>query len=453
MKTTRRHFLQAAGTAGVAAGGARLSANQEGKSIAPGDRIRFATVGFGGMGSGDTRFATNVPGVELAAACDVYDGRLARARELYGDKVFTTRDYREILARKDIDAVIVATPDHWHARICIDALDAGKHVYCEKPMVKSISEGKGVIEAQRRSGKVFQVGSQYVSSLVYQKARDLIKAGALGEVNMVEAWLDRNTALGAWQYSIPPDASPANIDWDRFLGSAPKRPFEPIRLFRWRNYRDYGTAVAGDLFVHLLSGLHLATNSIGPTRVYATGGLRYWKDGRDVPDVMLALLDYPSSAGRHPEFSLTMRVNFKSGVAQEQFGFRFVGSEGVMTTSMSGITLSNPPKETEPGYTIGTFPKAVQEAFLKQYRQQYPPRKTAPESMVPEKVEQYVPPREHDAHQDHHRAFYEAIRSGRPSIEDAVFGFRAAGPALLANVSYFERRICSWNPESMSTPL
>jgi predicted dehydrogenase len=451
MKTTRRHFLQVTGATGMLAGASGWEAAPEASQISsPNDRIRIATIGFGGMGSGDTRFALNIPGMELTAVCDVYDGRLTRACELYGTQLFTTRDYREILARKDIDAVIVATPDHWHARICIDALNAGKHVYCEKPMVKSIVEGKAVIEAQQRSGKVFQVGSQYVSSLVYQKARDLIRAGALGEINMVEAWLDRNTALGAWQYSIPPDASPSNIDWDRFLGNAPKRPFEPIRLFRWRNYQDYGTAVAGDLFVHLLSGLHLATGSIGPRRVFATGGLRYWKDGRDVPDVMLALLDYPSAAGRHPEFNLALRVNFKSGVAQEQFGFRFVGSEGVMTTSMSGIALSNAPKEIEPGYTIGTFPKAVQETFLRQYRQQYPQRKPSAEAMIPEKVEHYTPPREHDAHQDHHRAFYDAIRAGKQSIEDAVFGFRAAGPALLANVSYFERRVCTWDPESMT---
>ncbi len=450
MKTTRRHFLQASALTGVVAGISYPQAAGATQTTAPSDKVRIATIGFGGMGSGDTRFALNVPGVELAAVCDVYDGRLARARELHGSGISTTRDYREILARKDIDAVIVATPDHWHSRICIEALDSGKHVYCEKPMVKSIGEGKAVIEAQQRSGKVFQVGSQYVSSLVYQKARDLIKAGALGEINMVEAWLDRNTAIGAWQYSIPPDASPDNIDWDRFLGSAPKRPFEPIRLFRWRNYQDYGTAVAGDLFVHLLSGLHLVTNSIGPRRVFATGGLRYWKDGRDVPDVMLALMDYPTSAGRHPEFNLALRVNFKSGVAEEQFGFRFVGSEGVMTTSMSGITLSNPQKEREPGYTIGTFSKAVQEEFLRQYRQKYPPVRATTDSMLPERVDQYTPPPEHNAHQDHHRAFYDAIRAGKPSIEDAVFGFRAAGPALLANSSYFERRACIWDPEAMT---
>src|SRR5207253_5979420 len=198
-------------------------------------------------------------------------------------------------------------------------------------VVQQVSQGKDVTAAQESSGRIFQVGSQYVSSLVYQKARELLKAGAIGQLNMVEAWLDRNTAIGAWQYSIPPDASPATIDWDRFLGNAPKRPFEPVRLFRWRNYIDYGTGVAGDLFVHLLSGLHYATGSTGPTRVFATGGLRFWKDGRDVPDVMLALLDYPKTE-THPDFTLALRVNFKSGVAEERFGFRFVGSEGVMHT-------------------------------------------------------------------------------------------------------------------------
>src|SRR4029078_12796480 len=133
---------------------------------------------------------------------------------------------------------------------------------------------------------------QRVSSIVYQKAKDLFRQGAIGQLNMVEAWWDRNSAIGAWQYSIPPDASTKNIDGDRFRGTAPKRPFEPIRLFRWRNYRDYGTGVAGDLFVHLPSALHHATRSLAPTQIMATGGLRYWKDGRDVPDVMLALLDY-----------------------------------------------------------------------------------------------------------------------------------------------------------------
>ncbi len=439
METSRRHFLQSAAAAGLLAA-QKVSAN---------DHIRIALIGAGGMGSGDTRYELSYPGVELAAVCDIYDGRLTRAKEIWGDHIFTTRDYREVLARKDVDTVIVATPDHWHSRITIDALDAGKDVYCEKPMVHYVQEGKDVIAAQQRSGRILQIGSQYVSSLVYQKARELLQAGAIGQLNMVEAWLDRNTAIGAWEYSIPPDASPEDIDWDRFLGNAPKVPFEPVRLFRWRNYRDYGTGVAGDLFVHLLSGLHFATRSLGPTRVMATGGLRYWKDGRDVPDVMLALLDYPKT-DTHPDFTLALRVNFKSGVAEEQFGFRFVGSEGVMNTSPAGVTISTTPPEAEPGYTIDTFAKAMQERFLAEYHKKYPQARPTADGMRPDKEDKYVPPEDHDAHREHHGAFLEAVRRRRPFLEDGVFGFRAAGPALLSNVAYFERRICAWDPQAMT---
>jgi len=448
MNNTRRQFFQITGALGMASQLPAQDAKVPAK-VAATDRIRIATIGFGGMGSGDTGYALSVPGVELAAVCDVYDGRLTRAKEIHGSQIFTTRDYREILARKDIDAVIIGTPDHWHSRISIDALDAGKDVYCEKPMVQSVDEGQAVIAAQQRSGRIFQVGSQYVTSLVYQKARELLQSGAIGQLNMVEAWLDRNTALGAWQYSIPPDASPANIDWDRFLGRAPKRPFEPIRLFRWRNYRDYGTGVAGDLFVHLLSGLHFATGSLGPERVVSSGGLRYWRDGRDVPDVMLAMLDYPAQP-THPEFTLALRVDLKSGLGQEQFGFRFVGSEGTMTTGYSDLTLSNAPPEAEPGYTIGTFPKAVQEQFLKQYREKYPEIRPSADAVRPDKQLRYQPPEGYDAHREHHRVFYEAVRSRKRPVEDAVFGFRAAGPALLANVSYFEKSVCRWNAETMT---
>jgi predicted dehydrogenase len=417
-----------------------------GQSASPSDRIRIATIGFGGMGMGDTKYAVSVPGVELAAVCDIYDGRLTRAREVHGDRVFTTRDYREVLARKDIDAVIVATPDHWHATLSIAAMEAGKDVYCEKPMVQSVGDGKAVIAAQQRTGRIFQVGSQYVTSAVYQKARDLVQAGAIGRLTMVEAWLDRNTALGAWQYSIPPDASPATVDWDRFLGKAPHRPFEAMRLFRWRNYQDYGTGVAGDLFVHLLSGLHLVTGSTGPERILATGGLRYWTDGRDVPDVMFAMLDYGKQAS-HSEFTMSLRVNLKSGVPEERFGFRFMGTDGVITTSMSALTLEKAPPEREPGYSIGTFPKAVQEEFLRQYRQKYPPARQ-PAAKI--EAVKFAPPAGYDAHQEHHRVFYQAVRSRKKPVEDAVFGFRAAGPALLANTSYFEKRICHWDPEAMT---
>ncbi len=437
---TRRHFLQSGPAMLAAAGFAGADQN-----VSPNDRIRIATIGFGGMGMGDTKYALSVPGVELVAVCDIYDGRLTRAREVHGDHIFTTRDYREVLARKDVDAVIIATPDHWHAALSIAAMEAGKDVYCEKPMVQMVADGSTVVATAQRTGRVFQVGSQYVTSAVYQKARDLFQAGAIGRLTMVEAWLDRNTALGAWQYSIPPDASPATVDWDRFLGRAPKRPFEAIRLFRWRNYQDYGTGVAGDLFVHLLSGLHLVTGSIGPDRILATGGLRYWNDGRDVPDVMLAMLDYGKQE-THPEFTLSLRVNLKSGVPEERFGFRFLGTDGVITTSMSSLLLEKAPPEREPGYSIETFPKAVQEEFLRQYRQKYPRQTTPAASIEPER---FAPPQGYDAHREHHRVFYEAVRSRKKPVEDAVFGFRAAGPALLANTSYFEKKVCRWDAAAM----
>jgi predicted dehydrogenase len=429
MTTTRRHFLATAAGTGLLAA----------QNVSPNDRIRIALIGAGGQGSGDTRSMLLVGGVELVAVADIYDGRLKRAREVWGDQIFTTRDYREVLARKDVDAIIIGTPDHWHSTVSIDAMNAGKDVYCEKPMVQQLSEGPQMIEAQKRTGRILQVGSQRVSSIIYAKAKEMLAAGAIGELNMVEAWVDRNSAIGAWQYSIPPDASPANIDWDRFLGHAPKVPFEPVRLFRWRNYRDYGTGVPGDLFVHLISGLHFVTGALGPNRVFATGGLRFWKDGRDVPDVMIALYDYPG-------FNVMLRVNLVDG-ATETSGLRFIGSEGIMSID-GGVTLSKVPREVEPGYTIDTFPKAQQEQYLKEYRQQYPQRPKINTGQMSAE-EKFVPPKGYSDGFDHHRNFIAAVRSRKPVVEDAVFGFRAAGPALLSNISYFEKKACLWDAETM----
>ncbi len=443
---TRRHFLQASTIAGLAASGLAAQ-DQEAKKVSANDRIRVALIGAGGMGSGDAESSQEVPGVELVAVSDIYDGRLTRAKERWGKQLFTTRDYREVLARSDIDAVLIATPDHWHAKISIDAMNAGKDVYSEKPMVQRVDDGREVVATQKKTGRIMQVGSQRVSSIVYKKAQELMKAGAIGELNMVEAWWDRNDAIGAWQYSIPPDATPETIDWDRFLGRAPKVPFEPVRLFRWRNYRDYGTGVAGDLFVHLFSGMHFVTGAIGPTRVFATGGLRFWKDGRDVPDVFLGLYDYPATA-QHAAFNLALRVNFVSG-AGDNSGFRFVGSEGILTIG-NGVSVAKTPRETEPGYTIDTFPKAIQEAFLKDYRAKYPLQTPNADSMRPSEEEKFQAPHGYSDHLDHHRNFIAAVRSRKPVVEDPVFGFRAAGPALLSNVSYFEQRVCAWDPETMT---
>ncbi len=405
--------------------------------------VRLGLIGAGGQGMGDTRTALRVPGTALKAVADIYDGRLARAKELWGADLFTTRDYRDVLARPDVDAVIIATPDHWHSRIAIDALQAGKDVYVEKPMVQQIEDGQGVMDAARHTKRILQVGSQRVSSIVYAKARELYRSGAIGELNMVEAWINRNSAIGAWQYTMPLDASPQTIDWDRFLGRAPKRPFEPLRLFRWRNYRDYGTGIPGDLFVHLFTGIHFVLDSIGPTRVMATGGLRFWNDGRDAPDVMLGLYDYPKTAA-HPAFTLSLKVNFAEGAGEDQ-AFHFIGPDGVITIGGAGVTLTRHSRPKDPGMTIDTFTLDMQQRILAEHRAKYPPEA----ELRPSNEEVFSPPSGYSDAYDHFVAFFDAVRSRKPVVEDAVFGFRAAAPALLTNDSYFEGRPIAWDPETM----
>jgi len=440
-RRSRREFLATAIAGGVVA--PTLLRAQTPSAVSAGPRVRIGLIGAGGQGMSDTRTALRVPGIELTAVSDVYDGRLTRSKEVWGQSVFTSRDYREVLARADVDAVIVATPDHWHSRIAIDAMKAGKDVYVEKPMVQRVDEGLQVVDAARQTGRILQVGSQRVSSIVYAKARELYRSGTIGELNLVEAWINRNSALGAWQYSIPTDASPGTVDWDRFIGHAPKRAFEAVRLFRWRNYRDYGTGIPGDLFVHLFSGIHYVLDSAGPTRIIATGGLRFWNDGRDVPDVMLALYDYPKSAS-HPAFTLALRVNFADGSGESQ-AFRFIGPDGVITIGAPGVTVARRSRPKEPGFTTDTFPSALQQSMLQEYRAKYPEQV----ELRPGTEEVFQPPAGYSDSYDHFVTFFDAVRARKPVIEDAAFGLRAAGPALLTNDSYFEERPITWDPHAM----
>ncbi len=441
---SRRQFLQtsAAATVGVPLL-ARASADT--KSVSANDKIQIALIGCGGMGQNDASSSVATGMTKVVAAADCYDGRLQHMKEQYGSDIFTTKDYREVLARKDIDAVLIGTPDHWHQKITIDALDAKKDVYCEKPMVQHVDDGLPVVAAQQRSQQILQIGSQRVSSVIYKKAKELFQSGAIGDLNMVEAWWDRNSAVGAWEYTVPLDASTETCDWTQFQGRAAKKPWNAERFFRWRCYQDYGTGVAGDLFVHLFSGLHFITGAIGPTRVYSTGGTRFW-GGRDVPDVLLGIFDYPKTAA-HPAFNLVLRVNFVSG-AEESSGFRFTGSDAVMSVGNT-VTLSRQPKPTEPGYSIDTFTKDMQKSFMQRYRIEYPLLKTSTSTLVTKHDEVYATPSKYSDHIDHHLSFATAIRSRKPVVEDAVFGFRAAGPAILSNVSYFEKRVVAWDPTSM----
>ena len=451
--TSRRHFLKTAATSTIAAGtvptimlGEENQPTAVASSHSPNDTIRIGTIGMGKMGFGDTRTALQVPGVELVGVADCYDGRLMHAKEVFGDDLFVTRAYQEILDRTDIDAVIVATPDHWHSRIGIDALQAGKDVYLEKPMVQDLEEGVHLIEAEQKSGRILQVGSQYVSSILYDKVKELYEAGTIGKLNMVEAWINRNSAMGAWQYSIPLDASPETVAWERFLGEAPERPFSAKRFFRWRNYWDYGTGIAGDLFVHLFSALHYVLNSKGPAKISSTGGLRNWKDGRDVPDVQLAHCEYLEQEG-HPPFTFSLQVNLADG-GNSGAGFRFLGDEGVLDIDLWGrVTVKRPHQSEAPGYTVGTFAEDMQEKFLEEYREEY---SQSAGSAIQETSEiSYRTPSGYNMRLDHFKNFFEGMRSNQSVVEDATFGFRAAAPALLCNHSYREDRVFKWDPSGM----
>lgn len=457
--SSRRKFLQQIGSTGLlfAAGPLASLASAEkaeeriflyDKKISPNDKIRVGVIGFGIQGHGDLNTALKIPGVELAGICDLYTGRLENAKELYGKDLFTTKEYREILGRNDIDAVIIATSDNWHARITKDALQKGKAVYCEKPMVHKISEGLEVVEAQRASKKTMQVGSQRVSSMVYAKARELYNSGEIGKLNMVNAVYDRQDALGAWQYTMPADASPETVDWDRYIAGMHKIPYDPKKFFWWRNYRNFGTGVAGDLFVHLLSGTHVITDSKGPNKIFASGQLSYWKDGRDVPDVMTGIMQYPETA-EHPAFQLTLQVNFVSGTGGQEI-IKLVGEEGTMELNGSGLKVHHSIMSKAPGIggwdALGTYPKAMQEKLMAQYKQKWSPedmkRPTKPDI-------DYKNPEGYNEHLAHITNFFDAMRTGKPVVEDAVFGFRAAAPALACNDSYFQKKIISWDPENM----
>lgn len=410
------------------------------KEVAANDHIQIGLIGAGGQGQADTKVALQVPGVKLVAVADCYQGRLEHSKELWGNDVFTTRDYGEFLTRKDIDAVIVATPDHWHKQASVDAMKAGKDVYCEKPMIHLYSDGPMMIETARETGRILQIGSQRVSSVIYAKAKELLAAGSIGELNMVTAWWDRNSAIGAWDYTIPLDASTVTCDWPRFLGTAPKIPFSAEQFFQWRKWSAYGSGVAGDLFVHLFSGTNFVTGAHGPTRAMATGGLRYWKDGRNVPDVMLALFDYPQG------FNLSLRVNFVDGGTESE-GLIFTGSEGTMEIGENSVGLGRTPREKGPGYTIGTFTFAMQHEFLKQYREKYPV--PHPMGAPPEGYERYVAAPGYSDSYSHFYNFFASVRDRQPVVEDAVFGFRAAGAALLSNLSYERDAVVHWDPETM----
>jgi len=366
---------------------------------------------------------------------DAYKGRVERALDRTNGRARVYRTHHDLLADKSIDAVVIATPDHWHKQIILEALHAGKDVYSEKPMTYRASEGAEIIETARKSNRVVQVGSQGVSSKTEQTAKELIRAGKLGKITMIRATYNRNTAEGAWIYPIPPDASPKTVDWEMFLGPAPKRPFSLERFFRWRCYADYSGGIATDLFVHLCTTIHFLMDAKMPARAMAMGELYRWKESRDVPDTLNGILEYPEG------FTVTLGSTFNNQFSSEA-GFQILGTEGTLTIG-DGVTFYPERPVEDNRWIVESWPKALEDAY---YRD---PKVIATE-VEPAKNDKKPEPQEYkddgpDSTVLHMGHFLESVRTRQPYWEDATAGHHAAACAHLINLSARERRMTEWD--------
>jgi predicted dehydrogenase len=403
-----------------------------------GDQVRFGIIGIGMQGSGLLTQAIELPGVQCVAACDLYDGRHTLAREITNNpNLPVTRRYQELLANKDIDCLVAAVPDHWHKQVVVDAVSAGKDIYCEKPMSHSPADGVAMVDATKRTGRIVQIGSQRVSSLICKKARDIVAQGTLGELMLVEGWLGRNDPTGAWVYPPPFDLSPQTLDWDTWQGTVPKRPFDPNVFARWRCWKEYGTGLAGDLLVHLVSGMMFILNmNEAPKSAMSIGGIRRFKDGRNMPDVHATLFYYAD------DLPVYMRLNQGTEMPET---YRFQGTKGILEVTEFGITYyPQSGKDTAPSYYASGFPHAMREAYEKKWRQENtPPLGQEP---MPETIT-YKGPDFDDMH-PHLWTFFQAVKSRQPVVEDAVFGHHAALACHMANEAYWRRQAVHWDEGS-----
>ena len=322
---SRRGFMKkSAGAAVLAAPGVLPALGQNSK-------VHLGWIGTGSRGSYliDRMKQGSGDLVEVVAVCDAYTERLTAAKDkvatLWGNSPKAYSDFQELLADPNVDAVVIATPEHLHYSMYLAALKAGKNIYVEKPLAHTIEEGKEMLVAAQKAGKVIQVGTQNRSNSLYQQARQMVADGMIGDVHYVRAFWYRNSLENdpAWRYVIPAGATPQNTDWDKFLGAAPKKPFDLQRYYQWRLYWDYSGGISTDLLVHQTDITNFVCNKTVPESCMASGGVYRWsQDDREVPDTLSALYEY---AGK-------FHINYSCYFGNDHFGYgeNFMGNEGTI---------------------------------------------------------------------------------------------------------------------------
>jgi len=433
---TRREFIGRS-VAGAATAGLAFGAPAIGRVASPNERVTVGMVGVGIRGLEQMEAVLNVK-ADVAIVCDLYDGHLRRAKEIQANTA-TTREYREVLDRKDIDAVCIATSDHWHAPIAIAAMQAGKDIYIEKPMTHTIKEALEMVKVSKETGRLVQVGSQSLSMESTHKGKAWVDAGEIGNIYMVQCEIYRPDPVGAWKYPVPPDASPQTIDWDRYLGNAPKRPFDAARFFQFRNWWDYGTGIAGDEYVHLLSRVHYLMNTQFPVSAVANGGIYKWKGDREVPDIHNTMYDYG-------KFQVVVMANLVSNFDGGEI-VRFMGDKGTVVLTEESASLLPYDEEWGFEYPLESWPKDTKGPFMAAH-------KNDPTADIGTyRKQQHRKPQNFMQHaegtEDHFRNFFACVKSRQQPIENVDFGCGTAVACHMANLSYLKKQRLFWDAEKL----
>jgi predicted dehydrogenase len=427
-ESTRRSFLKAAA---IAAGPAVIAAR------GANEKINVGWIGVGTRGDYGIRWLHDAAPdeVQLTAICDTcqyyIDRGIANVQKTWGNAPKTYKDYRELLADKSIDAVYIMTPEHLHHDMAIAALQAGKHVYTEKPLAHNIAEGWNIVAAWEKSGKICQVGTQNRSSMLYKTAKDWIKQGMIGDVHYARAFWYRNSAPNnpAWRYVIPPGVNEQNTDWNRFLGSAPKRPWDPRRYFQWRLYWDYSGGISTDLLVHQTDIINFMLDKDTPTSVIASGGIYRWTakdDDRDTGDTMSAIFEYPN--GFH--------INYSSYFGNVQYGYgeQIMGNEGTIEIMNRSDLYFKP--ETYSGVA----------ANIKARKPIHMMNDAAPEVKAGAKSDF----KEVDGVQGHFKNFIASVKGTEKPIAPPPIGQQAAIGGHMATMAYKNKKMVVWDAASKS---